>query len=243
MRLSLLGLLAACACGPAGPGLRGVLKDEAEKPIANTQVLACMATVCLFGQSGEDGLFLFEIEPPAEIALKTQEDLSTTPRRASVLVPVRLANGSLVDMGTVHVPNLPAGTRLGPASADPQTLMAGDGLELILRRADLTPRVGDVLGDVAARAIPAAHRPRLQDLGSEQVVALYALHPFAATSRSPIALRAASNLPAGTPVNFRTISELDGRLSMPVRGQADGSFVSTDPSVGITELTWLVISR
>jgi hypothetical protein len=44
-------------------------------------------------------------------------------------------------------------------------------------------------------------------------------------------------------VRFRTISEIDGHLSEPVPGQADGSAVETDPSAGISELTWLVISR
>jgi hypothetical protein len=44
-------------------------------------------------------------------------------------------------------------------------------------------------------------------------------------------------------VNFRTISEIDGHLSETAPGHADGSVVATDPGVGISELTWLVISR
>jgi hypothetical protein len=52
-----------------------------------------------------------------------------------------------------------------------------------------------------------------------------------------------SDLAAGTAVSFRTISEFDGTFSAPVPGHADGSFVATDPQTGITELTWLVVSR
>lgn len=229
---------------PRTPGLAGVLADEAGQPLGNTQVLACMATVCLFGQSEADGRFVFEIEPPAAIALKTQENLSRRPRRAAALYPVRLDDDTpFVDVGTLHVPDLPDGTRFEAASMDPQTLAAGDGLELTLRRADLTPRLGDILIDLAARRIPAAQVLPFPALGNEEIVAVYALHPFGARSASPISVRAPSSLPAGTPVFFRTIDEIDGHLSEPVPGHADGTVVATDPSVGITELSWLVISR
>lgn len=228
---------------PAGPGLSGTLVDEAGAPIRFEQVLACMATVCLFGESGADGRFVFPIEPPAEVALKTLPDLSSTSRRAASLCPVRIVDDALVRVGTFHVPSLPPGVPIGPASADPQTLMVGDGLELTLRRADLTPRIGDVLVDAAARLVPPAQVCSQLDLGGEEILAVYALHPTAAVSASPIAVRAPSDLPAGTAVKFRTISELDGRLSDPAPGRATGTAVETDPSAGITELTWLVISR
>jgi hypothetical protein len=228
---------------PGGPGLAGTLADEAGEPIRFEMVLACMATTCLFGESEADGRFSFPIEPPAEVALKTPPDLSTTPRRAAALCPVRIVDDALVTVGTLHVPSLPQGMSIGPASADPQTLMAGDGLELTLRRADLTPRIGDVLVDVAARLVPPAQVCPQLDLGGEEILAVYALHPFAAVSASPIAVRAPSGLPAGTEVKFRTISEIDGHLSEPAPGRATGAAVETDPSAGITELTWLVISR
>ena len=228
---------------PAGPGLAGTLANEAGEPLRFEQVLACMATVCLFGESEADGRFVFPIEPPAEVALKTLPDLSTTPRLAAALCPVRIVDDTLVTVETLHVPSLPQGVTFGPASADPQTLLAGDGLALTLRRADLTPRIGDVLVDVAARLVPPAQVCPQLALGDEEIIAVYALHPFAAVSASPIAVRAPSALPAGTEVRFRTISEIDGHLSDPAPGRATGTVVETDPSAGITELTWLVISR
>lgn len=233
----------AGALDAMGPGLAGALMDESEQPLAGEQILACMATTCLFGETAADGSFFFPIEPPAEVALKTAGDLSTTPRRGAALCPVRITGDSLIDVGPLHVPSLPEGVPIGPASMDPQTLMVGDGLELTLRRADLTPRIGDVLVDAAAREVPASQVCPLITLDGEEIVAVYALHPFAATSASPIPVRAPSDLPAGTTVRFRTISEIDGHLSEPVPGQADGTSITTEPSTGITELTWLVISR
>ena len=47
----------------------------------------------------------------------------------------------------------------------------------------------------------------------------------------------------GTRVKFRTIDEIDGTFSAPVAGQASGRYLTTDPGAGITELTYLVISR
>lgn len=260
--LLVAALLAAAACGsgdspgavdgggesdggsvPMGPGLAGVMMDQAGQALGNQSILACMATVCLFGDTDAEGRFAFPIEPPAEVALKTPEDLSVTPRRGAALCPVRIDGAALVQVGSLYVPSLPEGVPIGPASMDPQTLLAGDGLELTLRRADLTPRLGDTLVDVAARQVPLSQVCSVLDLGDEEILAVYALHPFAATSASPIAVRAPSDLPAGTPVRFRSINEIDGHLSEPVPGVADGTAVTTEPSLGITELSWLVISR
>jgi hypothetical protein len=257
-----LVLIAALGCGPdddpgladsgvdahsgvdaMGNGLFGTLADETGQPLGYEMVLACMATVCLFGSSDADGRFSFPIDPPAEVALKTPVDLTTTPRRGAALCPVRITDGSSINMGTLHVPHLPQGTPIGPDTMDPQTLAVGDGLTLTLRRADLTPRIGDVLVDAAARLMSPSRVCPLLAIPGEEIIAVYALHPFAATSASPIEVRAPSDLPAGTAVTFRTISEIDGHLSEPVPGQADGSEVATEPSTGISELTWLVISR
>jgi hypothetical protein len=226
-----------------GPGVTGVLLDEGEQPLGNIAVLACTAKFCLFGQSEANGHFAFPFDPPVDVAVKTQEDLTTSPRLGAALVPVRIVDSSLVDLGNVHVPTLPVGAKVGPESQDPQTLLVGDGLELTVRRADLDPPLGALLDDLAARAIPTAHLHPLPALGAEEILAVYALHPFTTTSLSPIAVRAPSTLAAGTAVYFRSVSELDGRLSAPVLGHADGAFVKTDPADGIAELTWLVISR
>ena len=115
----------------------------------------------------------------------------------------------------------------------------GDGLRLTLSRKALTPRAGDVILNLAACRLPGPYPP----FGLERIIAGYALHPFAAKSAAPIAVRVLSNLPAGTPVRFRTINEIDGTFSAPVPGQAGGRYLTTDPGTGITELTYLVISR
>ncbi len=230
-------------------GVTGVLKDEAGRPLAHAKVLACMTKVCLIGETGADGRFSFSIDPPVDVVIKTEPDLAASPhggaspRRGAAMMPVALAERRVIDVGPVYVPNLPPGRPFGPGAADPQTVQAGDGLQLTLSRTALKPRPGDVIMELAARRLPAARVPKYAALGGEDVIAVYALHPFAAVSATPIAVRAASALPDGTRVSFRTINEIDGTFSAPVPGRASRGYLATDPVTGITELTWLVISR
>jgi hypothetical protein len=226
-----------------GPGIVGVLIDANEQPIGDEDVLGCLATTCYFGKTAADGSFTFVIEPPAEVALKTHPDITRNPRWAAALEPIRLDDDSVVDAGTVYVPELPAGAILDLEIDDPQTLAVGDELELTVRQADLGAPPGVFLYDLAARRIPAAHVPPYPELGDREVLAVYALHPFETTSDSPIGVRVPSELPDGTPVELWTMSELDGTFSEPVAGHADAGFVTTDPGLGISRLTHLVISR
>ena len=232
----------AAAAPSTGPGLRGVLKDESEQPVENALILACMSRSCLFGRTEAGGRFRFDISPPAAVALKTPEDVDVTPRRGALLVPVLITGDLLVDVGAVHLVSLPMGVPFAAPGAGRQSYATGDGLELTLDRAALTPRLGDVRGDVAARRLSPESAPLFPGL-METVVAVYSLHPFGATSAAPMAVRAPAALPAGTPVRFRTVSEIDGQLSPPAAGRADGTTVATDPGVGIGELTLLVVSR
>jgi hypothetical protein len=224
-------------------GVVGVLKNEAGRPLSRARVLACMTKVCLVGETGVDGRFSFSIDPPVDVVIKTEPDLAASPRRGAAMVPVALVGRRVNDIGSVYVPNLPAGRPFGPGAADPQTVAAGDGLQLTLSRKALKPRLGDVILEVAARRVPAVRAPKYPALGGEEVIAVYALHPFAATSATPIAVRVVSALPDGATVTFRTINEIDGTFSAPVPGRASGGYLATDPGAGITELTWLVISE
>lgn len=225
-----------------GPGIRGVLRDERGTALADSEVLACMATVCQFGVTDAEGHFVFEIDPPAEVAIKTRPDPSAEPPRGSALYPVQLVEASTVDLRDVHVPNLPSGEPLADDKDEIQTVDAGDGVQLALRRGDLVAG-GHAIETVAARAIPSARTPPLPELSGEEIVAVFALHPFGVTSRSPIAVEVATALPAGTAVNIRTISEINGRMSEPLLGTSDGSHITTAAGSGIHEITWLVITR
>lgn len=248
--LTSLVLLAACEQGegddestPSGPGLQGRLIDADEQPLAGVQVLACQATTCLFARSGADGRFTFAIVPPADVAVKTHAGLATTPRRAAALEPVDIVDDALVDIGNLYVADLPSGVVIGPASEDPQTLAAGDGLALTLSSVDITPNVGEFLYDVAARRLPPQHVPAYPDLEAGDVLAVYAMHPFAATCTSPIAVSVPLDLPDGSAVEFRTIHELDGDFWEVVPGHVVDGVATSDPGTGITRLTHLVISR
>ena len=105
--------------GAPASGVTGVLKNEAEKPLAHAKVLACMTKVCLTGETGTDGRFSFSIDPPADVVIKTEEDLASSPRRGAAMMPVRLADRRLVDMGGVVVPEPPARTPVRAGCAGP----------------------------------------------------------------------------------------------------------------------------
>ena len=230
---------------PSVPTVTGAIEDEAGELIAGATVLCCSKKDCYFDDTDDQGRFFFGFatELPADYVVKSLEDASTTPRRAVTMFPLHLTDTILVDAGALLVPSLPAGAILGPESSDPQALDAGDGLTLVVRRADLTPPLGGFLVDLAAREIPPERVPPLPELGAEEVISVYALYPFTTHSESPIGVSAPSSLPPGTPVRFRTLGELDGKLSAPAAGVADGDRVATSEGEGIRELTWLVISR
>lgn len=250
--------------GPAGDTIVGRLVDEAGEPLGRHIVLACMATICLQTESASDGRFVFEgydFEPPVDIAMKTTPALWATPRRAAALYPYRMEDDDIgLDMGLMRVPMLPAGVLLDRDAVE-ETVAVGDGLELTVRLGEMLPPFGYPLDEIAARRVPVEWMPPVAALsaedggeqgagrqgagepGAEELVAVYALHPFGATSDVPVAVRLPSDLPAGTRVWFRTVSELDGRCSDAVPGRADGMAVATDAGEGIAALTWLLVSR
>src|SRR5688572_28215450 len=114
----LFALVVALAIQTSAPesGVTGVLKDEAGRPLARAKVLACMTKVCLVGETGADGRFSFSIDPPVDIVIKTEPDLAASPRRGAAMMPIRLAERRVNDVGAVYVPNLPAGRPFGPGA-------------------------------------------------------------------------------------------------------------------------------
>jgi len=192
-----------------------------------------------------DGRFRFDLplKTPVQVLLKTPEQLTGTRRLGAAMFPVNVGGRGPIDVGALFVPNLPAGVPLPAAGSGRQVVSVGDGLDLSLDPAHLKAAPGHVLMHLAARRLPGARAAALRLPAGERVVAVYALHPFGATSDSPIGLRAPSTLAAGTAVKFRTMGELDGTLSEPVPGRATGRHLATDLSAGITHLTYLVISR
>lgn len=227
---------------PPGPGIAGFLRLADGEPLANEQVLACMETTCLFGDTNAKGFFFFEIEPSADVALKTIPAPFATPRLGAAMCPIDIRDDTLAYVEGLYVPIMPQGVNFGPAANDPQTLAVGDDLVLTLNRGDLTPRLGDTLLDAAAVTVPEEQRCSQLVIPGEEIIGVYAMHPFGAISSSPIGISVASNLPEGTPVYFRSIDEIQGDLAEPALGHADGQHLTSDPGQGIRELSWLVIS-
>ncbi|MEZ4432311.1 MAG: hypothetical protein R3F65_07850 [bacterium] len=237
----------APADAPPVDTVSGRLLDETGAPLVGQVVLGCMATICLTTESGFDGAFAFagyDFPPGVELAIKTVAAPFATPRRAAALYPYRMGGCPVgLATGALRVPHLPAFGAVIDRAAVEQTVEVGDGLALTLRVGEMRPPLGYTLDEVAARRVPVEWLPPIAALGDEVVVAVYALHPLGATSAAPIGARLPSDLPAGTRVWFRTLSDLDGTCSAAAAGTADGAAVATDPGEGIGALTWLVVSR
>lgn len=244
--LLVLGVLLLTGCAPAGtpsgPGVSGLLLDEEERPLPWELVMACRPEVCFYANTDAEGRFVFRIDRSGRVLIKTAEVLTASPRRAPLMAPVSVDAGAFLELGRLYVPFLPEGSLL-PGSEGPVTVDLGDGLsmDLIPEALDLPP--GRTRTGVAARRLPASQAPPYPGIGREEILAVYALHPFAATSEIPIGVRIESALPSGTPVAFRTIDEVDGSLSSPVPGIADGAFLATEPGRGIHRLTHLLVLR
>jgi hypothetical protein len=221
---------------------RGNIRNPAFLTAWDIAVQACSSTVCLYSETDADGRFRFELPLSAvPFVIKTREDVTSTPRRAAALAPVRLSGRASVDMPAVYVPDLPDPRPLRPGAAR-QTVEAGDGLELHLVATDLAPPSSQMPVALAARRLRPSQLPAYSPPQDETIVAVYALHPFGARSRSPIAVKAPSTLPPGTLVSFRTIDDINGTFSAPVPGRATGTHVVTGASTGIGVLTHLVIT-
>lgn len=225
-----------------GAGVLGKIVDEDGENVGVFRVLACQTRICQIGETQSDGRFRFVTPPPAQVALKTHEDTAHAPQYGAILYPATIAGDQPIDLGTLYLPRFGEGAMVGPASADPQVLAIGDGVELTVSRREMMVPVGASLSRLAARKIREDRYPSPPGL-SEEILAVYALRPFTAKSARPIKVRVELPLPAGTRVQFRTLSELDGTMSEPAFGGSDGTYVITDEGAGIDNLTWLIISR
>lgn len=240
--LALFLSVAACSAGapsppreegaPDGPGIAGMLVGEDEAALPYRSVMACTPKVCYYTDTDPTGRFRFLLDSEGEFLIKTAEDLESRPRRSSPMVSVTVAGGGIVDLGHVYAPALPADVPVGADGA----VEAGDGLTLLF-----DPDAEDTPAAVAARRIPDLMVPGYPGLPADGVLAVYALHPFAWKTDVPIGVRV--EIDGGSAVSFRTIDEVDGRLSDPVAGGKIGNTVVTEPGSGITLLTHLVVLR
>jgi hypothetical protein len=245
----LLGLVLIAGAGARAsilqsPTIVGTVRTDAGRAIHDIMVQGCTTTVCLVTRTDAAGRFSISgLTPPVRVAVKTPQDDTVSPWRAEAIAPLNLVTSGMVDIGTLYVPTLPKPVTL-QTDKDLQTIALPDGLSLTLHRSDLKiPALAAHADKLSARLIPLKQAPRFDELGSEKIIALYALYPFASKSTSSIAVRAKTSLPAGTKVQMRTINELDGTLSEPHTGTSDGRFIKSDEGAGISSLTWLIISR
>ncbi len=227
---------------PAPEGVWGEVVDADHLPLAHYVVLACSARTCLTGESDAAGRFAFDIEVPFELALKTQAPSGGTGPKGVGLLPCASDEAKDVAAGTIYVPRLTEGTVLGAPSSELVAMEAGDGLTLTLRTASLKPSPGTFLDQLAAARLPASTLPTYNTWPGEQVVAVFALHPFAATSTEAIGVEVALDQEDGTDVWFRTLSEIDGTASARLGGSVLDGVARTAAGEGIRRLTYLVVS-
>lgn len=224
----------------AGPGIAGELRGEDGQIIRFATVMVCKPETCYVGHSNGDGRFEFLLDGPGQYLIKAEMQGSSY---GSPMVPVTVDHDDFIDVGTVYAPAIPEGVVLTPRLQGAVALEAGEGLTLTIDPDALETRSGRLLSNLAARRIPDARLPRYPLPNDEDVLAVYALHPFAARSSRPIAVHIESDLPAGTTVRFRTINDEDGSFSDPIDGIATGQALITPDQSGVTMLTHLVVSQ
>jgi hypothetical protein len=225
----------------AGEGVRGTLVGPDGAVLPFTSILCCQPSTCAKAETDRVGAFTFDIDEGTAVAVKTHHELLVTPRLAAALVPA-VAGARGIDVGEVYVPDLPPGTPLERAEPGPQTLQAGDGLSLTVVFADLTPDLGVTLYDFAARRLPAPRVPRYEELGEREVLGVWAAHPFATRSDTPMGIAVPVALADGTAVEVFSVSHLDGRLSDPVAAEVSGGMATTLPGEGLEWLTHVVVA-
>jgi hypothetical protein len=97
--------------------------------------------------------------------------------------------------------------------------------------------------DVAARRLPEAAIPDYPGERTGRIIAVYALHPFAATSTEPIGVRIPAEVPDGTAVRLMVVDEIDGTFAESVDAVVRNGEIVTPEGTGITRLTHLVVVR
>lgn len=230
---------------PTG-GVSGVLRDEAGTPVKGISILACSATECQYGTTKDDGSFTVPNLKLTDLAIKTEDDYEATPKKGAALYPIKLAQANMtIDLKDMFVPAIMKTAPFSPSSTMPTMIALDDGITLTVVGKDLVRNViADKIDYLGARLVPAERRAPTMTVPGETIVASYDLIPFATASKSKIPVTVALKLAPGTPVYFRTVGELDGKLSDPATGKEaqDGLSASTDVGQGITNLTWLLVS-
>ena len=233
-----------CLSSLEGPVVYGVVVDKGGLIIAKSPVLACTPTICLAALTDHLGRFAIgTTELPADFALKLPEDASELPHIAEWMHPVHFEGNGIVAVGALHrLELLPPLAMDGPKDVT-QTFELGAGLALIARRTDLQIPLAAAHDDqLAVCAAPLDFAPPFLGLGSEKVIAVYSLSPFGTLSDTPIGVKWATKLPAGTQIKLRTIGQLSGILSPPMLATSDGTAATTAAGNGIVELSWLIVS-
>lgn len=247
----MIWLAALLACDPAlpegapAPRVRvdGRLVDATGAPAAGERIMVCNLLACQSGLSGPDGRFDLSLGRAGHYVLKTEDVISGRSRHAAAMLPVLALRDAPVDVGDLPLPPLPEGPRVGPASADPQALAATDDLTLTISRSAVKMAFHDYLHELVAVPLPPERTRWAADLTGEDLLAVWALHPFEATSAVPVAIAWTTDQPDGAVVRFRTVGGANGTLSAPIDAPVSGGVARTPEGAGITELTYLVATR
>lgn len=221
-------------------GLWGRVVDASGAPLAGYRVLACTTLTCVVQDSDPQGRFSFAIEGPREVALKT---LASPLNGVGVgLVPCAVSADGTYAAAPLYVPSLPALTPFDDEDSTLRTFAVGDDLELTLTPSELQPVPGERLTTLAARRLPPEWTPPYVGVDPADLIAVYTLHPFGASSAAPVQVSAPVDLPDDTPVWFRAVSYLDGTLYAPVPGRVRAGRAVTDEGVGIDKLSQVLIT-
>jgi hypothetical protein len=253
--------LALPACNDPNPPAGGVcpaqvhgqVVDESGAAVAALTVSVC-ADQCFFGTTQPDGKFT--VVPDQHIVLGNYAlELHGRPGHVTYYTPLAAANGLVIDFSApLRLPLLPASGPEIVADGTAQTVTSGDLTVTI-------PAATQIFFDVEDFGTANGHQLRVLAVDdptklpfvTQKPDVLYGCSPFEVSFSQKAALSFVNraSLPAGAAVEIQSMRGLvngappAGRFQHAANAHvsADGKTITTDAGEGVTELTWLALTK
>ncbi len=227
--------------GPTA-SLKGSVVDTDGVVIANA-VLALCSSACYGAATDAKGEFEYVGVPADHYKLEVRGAVSDLRRLGVAFFPLDLpADETVILDSPVVLPETGEGVMLQEGT---QTIAVDSELSLELDGSQLMLPFGEKESYLAGVRVQEPHwLPHIPTDGS--VVGVWSFNPYGMTSMVPVAFNVSSGLgqAASSSLDVHTVSVDDAELKKvgTATVNANGDAISTDDSMGITEMSWLVLT-